>query len=379
MKRFSSPIEGGIRTSGARRRREGISRRSFLVGGGTLAGAALLGQALPNGTLRRLGAQALGPAVAYASPAELVLDTAAPLANFDTEGSEPYTASPVALNLNDGSLSDLIHFYSKPGLADSLAAPGIAVDVVTRFQVVTGTPANADGGFRLVINDGQAKAVIAVCSIKAGVRGIGLAADLRFSDPANYPVFVEVDWTSPTTLRLRRTAQGDAQIVAFNGVPLSPPPTLPYASLPPRIRTFPSVEFGCQSVEATANVNLSEFRAFTLATFAAQVQPPVNADGSSTFNAKRGVVPLKFTLSEDGSPTCDLPPATLRLTRTGGTSPGPIDESVYSSPADSGSDFRVADCEYHYNLNAKALGAGSYLAEILIDGSVVGEASFELK
>lgn len=117
----------------------------------------------------------------------------------------------------------------------------------------------------------------------------------------------------------------------------------------------------------------------TPAGFAAEVQPPINADGSSTFNANRGVVPLRFTLTEDGNQTCDLPPATLRLTRTGGTSPGSIDESVYSGPSDNGSDFRITNCAYHYNAYARALGPGAYLAEILIDGAVVGEARFELK
>jgi hypothetical protein len=121
-------------------------------------------------------------------------------------------------------------------------------------------------------------------------------------------------------------------------------------------------------------------RSFTLpSTFSAHVQQPVDGDGTSTFNASRGVVPLKFALSENGSPTCDLPPATLRLTRTGGTSPGPIDESLYTGSPDSGAQFRVADCQYHYNLNPRALGAGSYLAEILINGAAAGAARFDLK
>lgn len=209
--------------------------------------------------------------------------------------------------------------------------------------------------------------------------GIGIAASTAFSDPANYPVFVAVEWRGRLTLRLRRTAAGDAQIVELDGVPLSPPPTLPFAQLPTRNRTFPTVEFGCPSPEATALMNLLGFRAFSLVAFAAQVQPPINADGTSTFSANRGVVPLKFTLTENGVPTCGLPAATLRLTRTGGAAPGPIDESLYTGPADSGSNLRIADCQYHYNVNAKALGPGSYLAEILIDGTLVGEARFELK
>jgi hypothetical protein len=121
-------------------------------------------------------------------------------------------------------------------------------------------------------------------------------------------------------------------------------------------------------------------RSFTLPrALVAEVQQPIDADGSSSFNAKRGVVPLKFALTENGSATCELPPATLRLTRTGGSSPGPIDESLYTGSPDSGSQFRVADCQYHYNLNPRPLGPGSYLAEVLIDGVAVGAAHFELK
>jgi hypothetical protein len=90
-------------------------------------------------------------------------------------------------------------------------------------------------------------------------------------------------------------------------------------------------------------------------------------------------VPLKFSLSDVGTPTCDLPPATLRLTRLGGASPGPIDEGVYGGSADSGSTFRFADCEYHYNVATRLLGSGFFLAEVLIAGVVVGDARFELK
>ncbi len=37
--------------------------------------------------------------------------------------------------------------------------------------------------------------------------------------------------------------------------------------------------------------------------YVAQVQQPINADGSSVFNAKRGVVPVKFTLNLNGMAT----------------------------------------------------------------------------
>lgn len=47
------------------------------------------------------------------------------------------------------------------------------------------------------------------------------------------------------------------------------------------------------------------------------MKPPINADPSpqtrSTFRANRGIVPVKFALSANGEPTCDLPPATIAV------------------------------------------------------------------
>jgi len=59
-------------------------------------------------------------------------------------------------------------------------------------------------------------------------------------------------------------------------------------------------------------------------TYSAQIQPPINADGTSVFNDKRGVIPVKFTLSKDGTRTCALPPATIAVTRTAGGTTGTI-------------------------------------------------------
>jgi hypothetical protein len=109
------------------------------------------------------------------------------------------------------------------------------------------------------------------------------------------------------------------------------------------------------------------------------VQPPINADGTSVFTVRRGVVPVKFTLTDNGSPTCDLPPATIAVTRTAGGTPGDVNESVYSMSADSGSNFRIDGCQYSYNLNSGALGVGTYRVDIKINGQVVGSAIFQLK
>jgi hypothetical protein len=113
--------------------------------------------------------------------------------------------------------------------------------------------------------------------------------------------------------------------------------------------------------------------------YAAQVQQPINADGTSVFNVRRGVVPVKFTLTLDSAATCDLPPATIAVTRTAGGTPGPIDESLYSGPADTGSNFRIDSCQYVYNLSVGALGSGTYRVDVFINSQVVGSATFALR
>jgi hypothetical protein len=90
-------------------------------------------------------------------------------------------------------------------------------------------------------------------------------------------------------------------------------------------------------------------------------------------------VPVKFTLTQGGVATCALPPATIAVTRTAGGVTGEINESVYTMPADSGSNFRVDGCQYIYNLNSGALGVGTYRVDIKINNQVVGSAIFELR
>ena len=88
---------------------------------------------------------------------------------------------------------------------------------------------------------------------------------------------------------------------------------------------------------------------------------------------------MKFTLTLDGVATCGLPPATIAVYRTGTGGNQQIDESVYTGPADNGSNFRIDSCQYIYNLSASALGVGTYRVDILINGGVVGSGTFQLK
>lgn len=121
--------------------------------------------------------------------------------------------------------------------------------------------------------------------------------------------------------------------------------------------------------------------AFELAQAVALIQPPIASDGSSVFNAGRGVVPVKFTLTVNGAATCNLPPATISLQRTSGGTAGSIDESLYESPADTGSNFRIdaTSCQYVYNLESQLLGVGTYMVKININGVAVGYATFGLQ
>ena len=163
----------------------------------------------------------------------------------------------------------------------------------------------------------------------------------------------------------------------------SSPSLVTISSLPGATRTSsPTVEFGAASVEAKCTVAYSAFYSERVVSpYSAQVQQPINPDGSSVFSIKRGVVPIKFTLTADGLVTCQLPAATISLTRIAGAFLGSIDESTYLSSADSGSNFRIdsANCQYLYNLATRSLGPGTYTVNILIDGNIVGNATFGLK
>src|SRR5262249_2346255 len=80
--------------------------------------------------------------------------------------------------------------------------------------------------------------------------------------------------------------------------------------------------------------------------FAAQVQPPIKAKGTSVF--RRGVgVAVKFTPPSGGVPPSQLPPAKIPLLGTAGT-------------ILSGKNFRIdtTNCHYVYNLATSSLSTG---------------------
>jgi hypothetical protein len=142
-----------------------------------------------------------------------------------------------------------------------------------------------------------------------------------------------------------------------------------------KLETSPGTE---PNTVCASTPSLSPFAIFESAVAVGLVQPPINADGSSVFKANRGVVPVKFTLTVDGVATCQLPPATISLSRTAGTVLGSISESTYLMPSDNGSNFRTTDCQYIYNLGAGSLGKGTYRVNIAIGGGIVGSGVFGL-
>jgi hypothetical protein len=135
------------------------------------------------------------------------------------------------------------------------------------------------------------------------------------------------------------------------------------------------------AVSQTVYARVNSLSPFVLAkrVFHASVQQPINPDGSSVFAAKRGVVPVKFTLTYGNVAVSNLPAATIALWRTGGNSPGSVNESTFVTPSESGSTFRNEGCQYVYNLNAGGLGVGTYRVDIRVGSAVVGAAVFRLK
>jgi len=140
------------------------------------------------------------------------------------------------------------------------------------------------------------------------------------------------------------------------------------------------------SVDTTTHIicghvtSFSPFAVFDPALVAA-IQSPVAADGSSVFNANRGVVPVKFALTLSGTTTCQLPAATISVFRKSGNTEVPINQTDFILPSDTGTNFRIdtASCQYLYNLAVKSLGTGVYVVQINVGGDVVGIAVFGLK
>ena len=99
------------------------------------------------------------------------------------------------------------------------------------------------------------------------------------------------------------------------------------------------------------------------------VRPPIKADGSSVFSAKRESVPVAFLLNKYGTRTCTLPAATIAIVRV---TDGRLTTARNAK-------LSIAGCRYAYDLKANRLGVGVYRADISINSIMVGHAVFALK
>jgi hypothetical protein len=98
----------------------------------------------------------------------------------------------------------------------------------------------------------------------------------------------------------------------------------------------------------------------------------------------------QFVSSGGGAftPTCNLPPATIEVSKNDPVASGDINEApVQSSLVDDGNAFRVVDCKYQYILSIPSLqGSGTYEVQIWINGVRVptpaspgGKVKFDIK
>lgn len=197
----------------------------------------------------------------WRAKAATTLDPTNPIALFQQEGGQSFTPG-ASLKLADTSKSDFIVLFA----FDNDAAAGTDLDLIATFRVTAGVPVNADAGNRIAINDGISKAAIAACIVQNGVNGIGLYSSGSRFDSSSYPVFVPANWqTGPVTVRLRRMANGDAELIEVNGVAPSPRALLTADKAPANTRAGASVEFGSAGVEAECTVEYSEFRSEKIA------------------------------------------------------------------------------------------------------------------
>jgi hypothetical protein len=81
------------------------------------------------------------------------------------------------------------------------------------------------------------------------------------------------------------------------------------------------------------------------------------------------------------SPTCNLPAATVKVTKFDASPSGPVNEPVSIQPSDDNSLFRTVDCKYMYNLATSSLqGVGTYTVYADIGGVfATNPAIFDLK
>ena len=78
---------------------------------------------------------------------------------------------------------------------------------------------------------------------------------------------------------------------------------------------------------------------------------------------------------------CPTQTATIKVTKTDGTTTGDVNEAASIQPQDNNGVFRIVDCKYMYNLATTSLsGIGTYKVYAVINGvTTTPPAVFDLK
>jgi hypothetical protein len=190
------------------------------------------------------------------------------------------TGRPLIIVDNSAADDGFVNFLCAD---DTLFESEIVLTPSVTLQPGFSTDSDGSAGVHVTINDGlrRIRAVLMQGPSSAQVR-VSIQRINGFS-----PGFVFNELTADFTLS--RTTNGDA-VLKVGGLT----DVVPADQLPPTPVATNRVEFGNYRTTATATTQWDRIGLPAKPAFAAQVEPPINPDGSSTFNAKRGVVPLTF-------------------------------------------------------------------------------------
>jgi len=116
--------------------------------------------------------------------------------------------------------------------------------------------------------------------------------------------------------------------------------------------------------------------------YKALVQLPIKADGSSVFSVQREVIPLRFRLLQEGTPTCTLPPAKVAIKKVSAQTQDLVSEVIISeggvSSATAAGVVPIL-CQYVDQVQPPELGIGTYRVDLSINEIMVGHAVFTLR
>jgi hypothetical protein len=243
------------------------------------------------------------------------------ISSFTLRGNQPPTAGGTLIfdDEDPANISGLV-------ATDPDAATGIELDLEATFQVSPIGPWGVDVGFQVAINDGPSnRCAIAACIVIQGVPHIALVGQGQRNLLTTYPAFIVAEWqASPLSIKLRRTAEGGAQLLEINGAP----PSARVELLASQVATPGSgggssgttAELGCFSAPA---IVAAEVQSFSTRRAAQPVQGALSFTRFRIRDAESGDA-LNFRAdfqlgSDSNSIDPSTEPVTVRLSTTAGT------------------------------------------------------------